>query len=192
MTDAPCAACGVTAKTLHVTANDSAVITESVSLGLELARDRSWCERWTSLLENREYLAAIYAVTAPGDVADWVAVANACAQDAHELRDAIRGDNAVPAATKSGIEKDVPKSTRAINMLADVNNTRKHGGRRPDLCHARVAGVTWGDGEGPRLSLERQCPGGSAGRRDALEVVDEAVQEWRQVLDRHGLATDGA
>jgi hypothetical protein len=69
---------------------------------------------------------------------EWKGIALSFFRLCHELPEAITSDSTVQTPTKRTIRR-VAGRRNVLKLVADVDNTRKHGGRDPDKCHVSTA-----------------------------------------------------
>jgi hypothetical protein len=60
-------------------------------------------------------------------------------QSCHELPEAIAADSDVPESSKRYVRRVAERNV--LRLVADVDNTRKHAGRDPGKCHARIGEI---------------------------------------------------
>jgi hypothetical protein len=112
------------------------------------------------------------------DVEGWKAIALSFFRACHELAEAIDSDGSIPSVIKRNARRLAGR--RAIlRLVADVDNTRKHGGRDPGKCHARLGEISWAHDAPPTMTILRDCPHRSVERFDVLASATEAISEWR-------------
>lgn len=186
--DAPCLSCGSTAKTVHVSFHDEgAVSDEEFGITALIEKQRPWQEKWHEVEAAYHAVTEVYSGRASGHHEEWKATALSFFRACHELPDAIAGDRSVSSATADNIRGAV-RGDAALTLVADVDNTRKHGGRDPKKCHAHIGEMSWGTRETPALTILRECPGSTVERFDVRDAAMAAMDAWRAILSRSGLA----
>jgi hypothetical protein len=182
----PCPSCGSTAKTVHVSLHDEAAVVGSVGITALIEKERPWQEKWREVETVYHDLDEVYRGGAAPDPQGWRRIALSFFQACHELPEAIASDSAIPTPTTRKISRSAQRSA-VLKLVADVDNTRKHGGRDPDKCHARVGEISWGDHDTPTMAVLRECPNRPLERVDVRDAATEAMSAWRAILSRHGL-----
>jgi hypothetical protein len=185
--DVPRPSCGSTAKTVHVVSFDDVGVADDV-LGITAIyeKQRPWQEKWQEVEAAYQAVINVYSGNAPGDAETWNAIALSFFQACHELPDAIASDSTVPTLATRRIQRAAERR-RVLRLVADVDNTRKHGGRDPDKCHAHIGEISWGGHDTPTMRIVRECPDTPVERSDVLDSATAAMDAWRAILSRHGL-----
>lgn len=184
--DAPCSSCGSTAKTVHVSFHDEATATESFGITAIYEKQRPWQEKWKEVEAAYQALSEVYSGRIPAAAEQWKSIALSFFRGCHELPDAIDGDGNVPEPTQRRVRRATDRRD-ALRLVADMDNTRKHGGRDPDKCHAHVGEISWSDHDTPTMTILRECPNSRTERIDVLAAATAAMGAWRAILSRHGL-----
>jgi hypothetical protein len=186
--DTPCPSCGSTAKTVHVSFHDEAgVADESFGIRALIDKQRPWQEKWHEVEVAYHAVTEVYSGSASGHAEEWKATALSFFRACHELPDAIAGDPSASSATADNI-RTAARGDAALTLVADVDNTCKHGGRDPNKCHAHIGEMSWGSRETPTLTIVREYPDSPVERFDVRDAATAAVQAWRAILSRNGLA----
>jgi hypothetical protein len=102
-------------------------------------------------------------------------------QTCHELPEAILSDSGVSAVIKGSVRRVAVRST-TLKLVADVDNTRKHGGRDPGKCHAHIGEISWGDHVTLTMTILRECPNSPVERFDVLASATAAMGRWRDIF----------
>lgn len=182
-----CPSCGSTAKTVHVSFHEEvAVATESFGITAVYEKHRPWQEKWHEVEAAYDALTEVYGGSVPDGPEKWKAIALSFFRACHELSDAIAGDTSLSPATTRNV-RTAAHGDDALTLIADVDNTRKHGGRDPGKCHAHVGEISWGDHGTPTMTVLRECPSSSVERVDVGDAATAAMAAWRAILSRHGL-----
>jgi hypothetical protein len=169
-----------------VSLHDEAAAVGSVGITALIEKERPWQEKWHEVEAVYHDLAEVYRGGAAPHPQEWRRIALSFFQACHELPEAIAGDSAVPTPTSRRIRRSAERPD-VLKLVADVDNTRKHGGRDPDKCHARVGEISWGDHGTPTMRILRECPNSPVERVDVRDAATEAMDVWRAILSRHGL-----
>lgn len=103
----------------------------------------------------------------------------------HELPEAIDSDSHVPSVIKRKARRRADRGV--LRLVADVDNTRKHAGRDPNKCHARVGEISWTNDAPPTMTILRECPNRPVERFGVLVSATEALDAWRSFFARNGL-----
>jgi hypothetical protein len=183
--DAACPSCGSTAKTVHVSFHEVVGVTESFGITALYEKQRPWQEKWQEVGVAYDALFEVYSGSVPGDPKQWKAIALTFFRACHELPDAIASDD-IPALVIRRIRRAAQRRA-VLRLVADVDNTRKHGGRDPDKCHARVGEISWGDHDTPTMAILLECPNSPLERIDVRDTATAAMDAWRAIISRHGL-----
>ncbi len=183
----PCPSCGSTAETVHASSFDEVGAAED-SLGITAVyeKQRPWQEKWQEAEAAYHALTEVYSGSVPGGAEEWKSIALSFFRTCHELPDAIATDSTVPALATRRIQRAAERRS-VLRLLADVDNTRKHGGRDPDKCHAHVGEISWGAHDTPTMTILRECPNSTVERFDVRDSATAAMDAWRAILSRHGL-----
>lgn len=182
-----CPSCGSTAKTVHVPLQtDVAVATESFGITALYEKHRPWQEKWHEVETAYDSLTEVYGDTVPGGPEAWKASALSFFRACHELPEAIAADPSVPSAISANV-RAAAHGDVGLQLVADMDNTRKHGGRDPNKCHARIGEISWSDRDTPTMAILRECPNRPPERIDVRDAATAATDAWRAMLSRHGL-----
>lgn len=156
--DAPCSSCGSTARTVHVSLHDEvAVATEAFRITAAYEKARPWQEKWKEVESAHQAVTEVYGGRAPGGAEEWKSITLSFFRTCHELPEAIMADSSVPLSIRRNVRR-VAERNDVLRLVADVDNTRKHGGRDPGKCHAHIGELTWGDDTNPTVTILRECP----------------------------------
>jgi hypothetical protein len=173
--------------TVHVSSYDEGAAAESFGIVATYEKKRPWQEKWNEVEATYQALREVYSGRVPsGGAEEWKAIAESFFRACHELPDAIVGDSGVSATTKGNVRRAADRRA-ALRLVADIDNTRKHGGRNPNKCHAHVGEISWGDHVTPTMTILRECPNRPVERFDVLASATAAIDEWRHIFSRHGL-----
>lgn len=184
---APCPSCGSTALTVHVSSHDEVAVTESFGITAAYGKQRPWPEKWKEVETAYHALTEVYRGHAPeGGAEGWKSAALSFFRTCHELPEAILSDSGVSVVIKRSVRRAADHSA-ALRLVADVNNTRKHGGRDPSKCHAHIGEVSWGDHVTPTMTILRECPTNPVERFDVLASATAAMDRWRDIFSHGGL-----
>ena len=182
----PCPACGSNALRVHVSVRDEVSVTEAYRITAAYEKDRPWQEKWNEAEAGYQALAEVYGGRAPGSGAgEWRSLALSFFQSCHELPEAIVADSDISEPTKRYVRRIAERNV--LSLVADVDNTRKHVGRDPDKCHARIGEISWGDDTTPTMTILRQCPNQPEERLDVLASATAVMDRWRDIFSRRGL-----
>jgi hypothetical protein len=132
-------------------------VTESFAVTALYEKQRPWQEKWQEVGAAWDAVSEVYSGSVPGGAEQWKAIALTFFRACHELPEAITSDGTVPTLVTRRIQR-AAQCRAALRLVADVDNTRKHGGRDPDKCHARVGEISWGDHDTPTMAIIRECP----------------------------------
>ena len=184
----PCPSCGSTALTVHVSFHDEVAVTESFGITAAYGKQRPWSEKWKEVEAAYKALTEVYSGRAPrgGGAEEWRSAALSFFRTCHELPEAILSDSGVSAVIKRSVRRTADRSA-ALRLVADVDNTRKHGGRDPSKCYAHIGEVSWGDHATPTMTILRQCPNSPVERFDVLASATAAMDRWRGIFSRRRL-----
>jgi hypothetical protein len=184
----PCPSCGSTATTVHVSLQgEVAVAAESLDITALFEKQRPWQEKWHEVEAAYDALTEVYGGNVPDGPDAWRVKALSFFRACHELPEAIASDDAVPTPTTRRIGRSAQRRA-VLKLIADVANTRKHGGRHPDKCHARIGEISWGDHhDTPAMTILRECPNSPVERVGVRDAAAAAMAAWRAILSRHGL-----
>ena len=182
-----CPSCGATSKTVHVSVHDVGVSDASIGLKAMYDKHRPWAEKWNEVEAAYQTLNEVYDSGRLGGPEEWRSLALAFFRACHEMPEAIAADPQVSDATKREIRRAAERRA-SLRLVADVDNTRKHGGRDPSKCYAHVSEIAWGDRTTPTMTIVRECPNRPIERVDVLASATKAMEEWRRIFSRHGLA----
>jgi hypothetical protein len=160
---------------------------ESFGVTAMLDKHRPWIAKWNEV--EAAYLAVneVYHGGRDGGPEAWELVGLSFFRACHELPEAIAADPQVPDAIKPKVQRAAGRRA-TLRLVADVDNTRKHGGRDPDKCHARIREIAWGSDTKPTMTIVRECPNKPVERSDVLDSATKAIEEWRRIFSQHGLA----
>jgi hypothetical protein len=106
-------------------------------------KQRPWQETWQEVPAAYHAVTEEYSRSVSGGADDWKGIALSFFRLCHELPEAITGDSTVQTSTKRTIRR-AAGHRNVLKLVADVDNTRKHGGRDPDKCHAHIGEGSWG------------------------------------------------
>jgi hypothetical protein len=176
--------CGSALRTIHITVHDEIRVTSSLSLSAEFSKSHPWFEKWAEVQKNYDLLDAIYSGAALRTIDELKQVALNFFAACHELMETIAADHQLPEDERQRVGRKV-RGWQALKLVADINNTRKHGGRDPNKCHAHIGAASWGSHQNPSLTVVRQCPRASEERIDALQVAKNAMDAWRKIISEH-------
>jgi hypothetical protein len=174
-----CSACGSTAMTVHVRFEDSGVAVDDSRISALLDKNRPWQEKWREIEAAYSAVIGTYNGTRPGsDVKECEVIALSFFRACHELPDAINGDAHVALATQRKARR-IADRRPVLRLVADVDNTRKHGGRDPDKCHAHVGEISWASDGARTMTILHECPRQLVERVDVRVTATAAVDAWR-------------
>lgn len=127
----PCPACGSFARAVHVTVNDGARATDSVSWSLSLVDGpRPWQEMWAIAEHGLEEIEALYGGRSGFDTTTVMSVVYSYCINCYHFKDHLKKDGSVPMIACQGVEAYVD-SCSALTLCGDVANTIKHRTRVP-------------------------------------------------------------
>lgn len=170
----------------HVSVEDQAAAAEAADVTAIYEKQLPWQEKWKEVEAAYHTITDVYGSRVPGGAEEWKRIALSFFRACHELPEAIAGDSSVSATTADNVST-AATGAAALRLVADVDNTRKHGGRDPNKCHARVGEISWGDHVTPTMTILRECPNRPVERFDVLASATAAMDEWRAIFSRHGL-----
>jgi hypothetical protein len=182
----PCPSCGSTAKTVHVSSHEVIGVTESFGITALYEKQRPWREKRQEVEAAHHALTEVYRGSVPGGAEEWKGIALSFFRACHELPETIAGDSTVPTQTTPRIGRAAQRRA-VLKLVADVDNTRKQGGRDPDKCHAHIGEISWGDDDTPTITILRECPDSRVERFDVRDKATAAMGAWREILSRNGL-----
>jgi hypothetical protein len=173
--------------TVHVSSSDEVAAAEdALHVTALIEKQRPWQEKWQEVEAAYDALTEVYGGNVPDGPEAWTVRALSFFRACHELPEAIAGDSTVPTSTTRGIRKSA-QGRAVLKLVADVDNTRKHGGRLPAKCHARVGEISWGDHDPTTMTILRECPDRPVERVDVRDAATTAMDAWQAILSRHGL-----
>ncbi len=183
----PCPYLGSTANIVHVSSHDRAgVADESVGITALYEKQRPWQKRWQEVQAAYHAVTGVYSGNVSGGADEWKDIALSFFRLCHELSEAITSDSTVRTPTKRAI-RTVAGRRNVLRLVADVDNTRKHGGRDPDKCHAHIGEISWGSHDTPTMTVLRECPDSGVERFDVRDSATAAMDAWRAILSLNGL-----
>jgi hypothetical protein len=172
-----------------MSASDHLGTTDSVSSSVSYAVDhRPWFEKWWLVTIGLSDISRLYSGDLrPPETSHYRAVVSRFCSDSWDMKDWLfHDDTRVPPSDRADAD-NWRRSSAAIQLTGDVANTFKHrtrtGGRPAGVSQVGLSGYR------PQIAVAWWDPatGAVQGSRDALDLAQGAVDDWRAFFTAHGM-----
>ena len=187
----PCPACGSTKRrTDFLAVVHFSALSPSVSVGHQQVP--TWATLWAQIERRRTRLRALYDPASHASNAVMEDEIDALLICLNHLGDWLRYDDALPAFYEKSVEEGMTASA-PLALCRDYANTFKHHTREvrsdPDPRVARVESWTAAASQSAQIWYWPKAYPKRVQRIDALKLVEQCYDAWREWLTREGVLT---